>query len=123
MKHMNQADALLGLLGFDSVNFIDFEQYLNEQMIEDFLKRVEGHKELQLIIRAILLDIKEKKQARISAILDKIIPHLREEDFIFKKEYKIVKSVQTAFGKWPQTYGNAFFTDSKYLVDDIFDMA
>jgi ABC-type antimicrobial peptide transport system permease subunit len=47
---------------------------------------------------------------------------LQEDDFILKKDYKIVKSVTAPYGKWPMTYGNAFFTDSRYLVDDIVDM-
>jgi hypothetical protein len=27
-----------------------------------------------------------------------------------------------AWGKWPSTYGNAFFTDSSFLLHDIVDM-
>lgn len=41
---------------------------------------------------------------------------------MLKREYKIVKSVSTVFGKWPQTYGNAFFTDSKWLLTDFYEM-
>jgi len=39
-----------------------------------------------------------------------------------KKDYKIIKSVTATYGKWPMTYGNAFFTDSRYLIDDIIEM-
>ena len=44
---------------------------------------------------------------------------MKEGDFILKKKYKIVSSAKTVFGKWPQTYGNAYFTDSKFLVQDL----
>ena len=50
------------------------------------------------------------------------IPFMKQEDFMLKREYKIVKSVSTVFGKWPQTYGNAFFTDSKWLLTDFYEM-
>ena len=86
MKHMSQGDAVLDLFGFDSTNIIDFELYLNDRIIENILKKVGGHTELQKMFRAILLDIREKKQVRISNILDQIILHLHQEDFIFKKE-------------------------------------
>ena len=66
--------------------------------------------------------IRGKKEVKISDILDFVIPYLREEDFIIKKEYKVRASVSNVMGKWPQTFGNAFFTDSKYLLPDIFDM-
>ena len=40
-------------------------------------------------------------EIKVSEILDIIIPHLVEDDFIFEKEYKIVESVSAPFGKWP----------------------
>ena len=119
MKHLSQGEALLEVFGIDASSTIDFEPYLNDRIIDDILKKVSGSVEFQLMVSSVLLGIKENKQARSSAILDQIIPHLHRDDFIFKKEYKIVRSVETAYGKWPQTYGNAFFTDSKYLLDDI----
>lgn len=64
----------------------------------------------------------DEYEVRVADILNLIIPHLREDDFVLKKKYKIVKSVTSTYGKWPITYGNAFFLDSRYLVDDIVDM-
>ena len=69
-----------------------------------------------------LLSRPDEYEVRVADILNLIIPHLQEDDFILKKDYKIVKSVTATYGKWPMTYGNAFFTDSRYLVDDIVDM-
>ena len=59
----------------------------------------------------------------MSRLLDLIIPHLVEEDFVFKKNYKIRNTVDASYGKWPQTYGNSFFTDSRWLTADFVDMA
>ena len=61
-----------------------------------------------------------KGQIKIAEILDQLIPFVKESDFMLKKRYTIVGSAKTAFGKWPQTYGNAYFTDSKFLVQDLF---
>lgn len=58
----------------------------------------------------------------VTDVLDLLIPHLIESDFVLKKEYEIVAAANSSFGKWPQTYGNAFFTDSKYLSVDLNDM-
>lgn len=55
-------------------------------------------------------------------MLNLVIPHLREDDFVLKKKYKIVKAVKDIYGKWPMTYGNAFFTDSRFLLDDLVDL-
>ena len=65
--------------------------------------------------------LKDKGEIKVSEILDKMIPFMKESDFILKKKYKIVSSARTAFGKWPQTYGNAYFTDSKFLVQDLLE--
>ena len=121
-KRQSQGTALLHLFGFDPSDAIDLEGYLTDDLINGLLENVEGHAELQLMINAARLGIKGKTAGDVAKVLDTIIPHLRPEDFIFKKKYTIVKSVETAFGKWPQTYGNAFFTDSNFLVDDFFDM-
>ena len=37
----------------------------------------------------------------IADVLDMLIPHLVEEDFVLKKNYKIVAATSAPFGKWP----------------------
>ena len=60
---------------------------------------------------------------RLGRLVEQMLPYLQEDDFIFRKKYTIKKSVSMVYGKWPQTYGNTFFTDSKYLLQDLLDMA
>lgn len=47
------------------------------------------------------------------------MPHLEEEDFVLKKNFTIVHGVDSTFGKWPSIYGNAFFADSSYILEDL----
>lgn len=47
---------------------------------------------------------------------------MRHEDFVLKKNYTIVKRIEHSFGKWPSTYGNSFFLDSKFLLYDILEL-
>jgi len=58
----------------------------------------------------------------ISEILDLLLPHLIESDFILQRNYTITHAVDQTFGKWPSIYGNSFFIDSKYLLQDFIDM-
>mmetsp|Transcript_5577 Transcript_5577/g.9578 ORF Transcript_5577/g.9578 Transcript_5577/m.9578 type:complete len:384 (-) Transcript_5577:1867-3018(-) len=62
--------------------------------------------------------LKQLTLSRLALFIDLGIPYLREEDFVLSKKYIVRKSISSVFGKWPQTYGNAFFTDSRYLLKD-----
>lgn len=66
--------------------------------------------------------IRNKQEVRVIDVLDFILPYMKEEDFILKKKYKIRDTISSVFGKWPQTYGNAFYVDSKYLLQDLIQM-
>lgn len=48
-----------------------------------------------------------------------LIRHLKEEDFILKKNYTLVKGVSQTYGKWPSIYGNALLIDSNYIFEDL----
>lgn len=41
---------------------------------------------------------------------------------MFSKQYKVVKSVERANGKWSQSLGNSFFIDSEWLLPDFVQM-
>ena len=57
-----------------------------------------------------------------SSIIEIFAPCLSEDLLTLKKNYTITKVVPHALGKWPETIGNSFFCESKWLVPDLLDM-
>jgi hypothetical protein len=55
-------------------------------------------------------------QFRLLRILEIVLPCLSEDLLTIKKNYTIVASSDYAYGKWPDTLGNSFFTDSNWLI-------
>lgn len=100
---------------------------LSDYMIDRILKRfpVDADRvpELSLVVNRVLGFVKHKQQVKVADVLDFILPFVRHDDFILKKKYKIKQQVSTVNGKWPQTYGNAYFLDSRFLLKDLADMA
>ena len=81
-----------------------------------------GLSDVTIMVNNVFTLIRDKDEVKVSDVLDYILPYVREEDFILKKNYKIKTQVHSVFGKWPQTYGNAYFIDSKFLLQDGYDM-
>lgn len=55
-------------------------------------------------------------------IIEVFLQNIKEEDFILRKNYTIVKGVQQSYGKWPSTYGNTMLIDSNFLLEDLAEM-
>ena len=64
----------------------------------------------------------ETDEILASAIIEIFAPCLSEDLLTLKKTYIITKAVPHAMGKWPETIGNSFFCESKWLVPDLLDM-
>ena len=102
---------------------IEPNTFLDDRIIDSIQARFpKGGLETSIIVNNVLEYLRGKDQVPLAQILDFIIPHVIEDDFILRKDYKVRKSVSTVYGKWPQTYGNAFYTDSKYLLQDVLKM-
>ena len=70
-----------------------------------------------------LLEMLERSsQSKVSDILDLVIPFLDESDFVLTKNFKVKQSTDISYGKWPQTLGNAFFIDSRFILPSLIDM-
>lgn len=76
---------------------------MNTRLIDQLLLRFDTGKKTDLSVAAgdVLKFIRGKDQVPLVEILDYIIPHIREEDFILRKNYTMVASVPQVFGKWP----------------------
>jgi len=100
--------------------------FLDDRIIDSLLARYplksNGSPDVTIIMNKALEYLRGKDEVRVSDLLDFVIPHMVESDFILKKNYTVRKSIGSIFGKWPQTYGNAFFTDSKFLLQDVIRM-
>lgn len=59
---------------------------------------------------------------RLDGLIEAILPCTTPEIFTLKKTYTIVEAVSDTYGKWPNQLGNGWFTESKFLVDDLIDM-
>ena len=51
-----------------------------------------------------------------------MLPCTSPEIFTLRKDYTVVEGVDATNGKWPNSLGNGWFTDSEYLIDDLIDM-
>ena len=70
-----------------------------------------------------LLEMLERSsQSKVSDILDMVIPFLDESDFVLTKNFTVKQSTDISYGKWPQTLGNAFFIDSRFILPSLIDM-
>ena len=59
---------------------------------------------------------------RLAGLIEVILPCTSADVFTVRKSYTVVESVDDTHGKWPSSLGNGWFTDSKYLVEDLIDM-
>ena len=78
---------MLNLFGFDVLSTFQTRKWLNEKILEDLKARVssERNTDFQLMANLVLEVLKNDEKVPISQILDKILPFLREDDFILKK--------------------------------------
>ena len=58
----------------------------------------------------------------LAGLIEVILPCTTPDIFTMKKSYTVVEAIDDTKGKWPSSLGNGWFTDSKYLVDDLIDM-
>jgi hypothetical protein len=120
-----QSEAFMKLLEMDTEYKFDPSEFLNEEIINSLMARFPlGQKktESSIIVNAVLGFLKGKEEAKMQDVLAFVLPYLREEDFILKKKYKVRAGISSVYGKWPQTFGNAFFIDSQFLLQDVYDM-
>lgn len=59
---------------------------------------------------------------RLSGLIEAVLPCTTPEIFTLRKNYTIVEGVDDNRGKWPNSLGNGWFTDSNFIVDDLIDM-
>lgn len=71
---------------------------------------------------SILSNVQGKEKVSMADVLEVILANIKEEDFILKKNYTIVKGVSQTYGKWPSIYGNALLLDSNYVLEDLASM-
>ena len=122
--HQSQGYALLEFLDLPLDSYINPADYLNERIISQLESRLSLLPQNNLIAALTLLcdRVRNSDKLLIADVIDLIAPHLEEEDFVLKRRYKIKQSTDASYGKWPQTLGNAFFIDSRYLASDLVDM-
>jgi hypothetical protein len=58
----------------------------------------------------------------MSTILDSLFALVTRDDFVLKKEYRVVESVANFYGKWPQYFTSGLFLDSTFLLQNTVDM-
>ena len=58
----------------------------------------------------------------VADLIETVVPCTTHKLFVLKKDYKVVEGVQRTYGKWPDSFGNAFFIDQNYLLRDFADM-
>ena len=58
----------------------------------------------------------------VADLIETVLPCTPASLFVLKKDYKVVEGVQHTYGKWPDSFGNAFFIDQNYLLKDFADM-
>jgi hypothetical protein len=61
------------------------------------------------------LDINEIVKA--SELIEIVVPCISPETFKLQKKFKLVKGVEGVYGKWPETLGNGFFIDKRFIFD------
>jgi len=59
---------------------------------------------------------------RLAGLIEAVLPCSTPEILTLRKNYTIVEGVEENKGKWPNSLGNGWFTDSRYIVDDLIDM-
>ncbi len=72
---------------------------------------------------------KGREDVLMTEIIEVVLPHLSEDDFLLRKNFTIVQvitfianyfqGVTSTYGKWPSIYGNAIFMDSNYILEDL----
>ena len=59
---------------------------------------------------------------RLAGLIEVILPCTTPEIFTMRKTYTVVETVDDNRGKWPNSLGNGWFTDSRYIIEDLIDM-
>jgi hypothetical protein len=57
-----------------------------------------------------------------SGLIEKAIACIDADSFKLHKKFKVVKAVDTVYGKWPETMGNGFFIDKRFIFDYVVTM-
>ena len=73
-------------------------------------------------IKGFLKYIASDDSVRISGLIEAVLPCTTPEIFTLRKNYTVVEGVEDNRGKWPNSLGNGWFTDSNFIVDDLVDM-
>ena len=59
---------------------------------------------------------------KASDLIEVAIPCTTQDTFKLHKKFKLLKGVDNVYGKWPETLGNGFFIEKKFMADYIIDM-
>lgn len=90
------------MFGLDTKSKIDPNEFFDEQIIQSLLKRFPlGGTDLSKIVHNTLGLMKDKEEVELAKILDFVLPYMKEEDFVLKKNYTVKRAVSTIYGKWP----------------------
>jgi hypothetical protein len=83
---------------------INPRDFLNDRIIDSLLGRFPmkgGSSDVTLIVNKALNYLRDKQVVKVSKLLDFIIPHMVETDFILHKTYTVRQSIESIYGKWP----------------------
>ena len=121
-----QGQVFLEFLGLTHLPSVIPSEYLSKEMMQDFHSRYSSRygeeNQLAKIARTLLEKFNETEVVPAHEILEVVLKNIKEQDFILRKNYTIVKSIQQSYGKWPSTYGNTMLLDANYLLEDLADM-
>ena len=119
---LSHGELLMDYLGFDKEQEINHEDYLNARITDTLAHSVgNANTDVARMNRGILSKVKAGK-LKVADILTEVLANLNPDDFVLRKEYKVVQSIRQAYGKWPSVYGNAVFLDSNYVMEDLVTM-
>jgi len=60
-----------------------------------------GSPDVTVIVNKALVYLRDKEVVKVSKLLDFVIPHMVESDFILRKNYTVRQSIDSIYGKWP----------------------
>ena len=63
-----------------------------------------------------------QEDVQVAKLVEMIIPCTTPDNFILSKEYVLDQTVEHSFGKWPDQFGNGFYIEAEYILEDLIEM-
>lgn len=74
------------------------------------------------IAKALLQKFNSTEEVKDYELIEIVLRNIKEQDFMLKKNYTIIKGVHSPYGKWPSVFGNVLLIDSNYFLEDLAGM-